>query len=718
MNFSRLGKLRFSIMKPLYLSPFFISFLTISVSGQEAKPATDTSPQQLAALVVTGKAESLIGIASAASKGQANFEELSQRPYLRRGELLEIVPGVVVTQHSGDGKANQYFVRGFNLDHGTDFSIFMDGQPINFASHAHGQGYADINPIIPELVETLDYWKGPFYGQLGDFSTAGAARFRFFDMLPQGIALFGYGENNYYRGLLADTIDLSNPAPPSEKGSKSGPLIKPSSDRSGLTYAFEYNYYDGPWDQEGNAQRINGFLKYFKQSGPDSFSLTAQSYDADWDSTDQIPQRLIDSGGINRLGNVDDSVGGDSSRYSLMGAWDHENTDGKTHADFYVGKYNLDVFSNFTYFLNDPVNGDQFEQKDDRWFAGGEVNRTWEMGEKNSFTLGLQSRNDFINGIGLYNTKQRARLSTVREDDVIQSSLGIYGTAKYHVNSWFRVEPGLRADGFYFDVESDNPANTGSETDGIISPKLSLIFGPWAETDIYANAGMGFHSNDARGVTITQDPVTGLAADSVDPLVRTYGFELGTRTEAFPGIVSTLALFYLHSDSELLYVGDAGTSEAGPATERYGIEWSTYWTPTDWLVVDNELTLSEGRLLDVGSDDEIPGSVPITMNTGLTFGQGDGFFGSLRSLYFGARPLVEDGSLDSQPSWQVNARIGYRKNDWQLALDCLNLLGRDDNSIEYYYPSRLAGEPAIGVDDVHLHPAEPRTFRVTLSRRF
>jgi outer membrane receptor for Fe3+-dicitrate len=306
----------------------------------------------------------------------------------------------------------------------------------------------------------------------------------------------------------------------------------------------------------------------------------------------------------------------------------------------------------------------------------------------------------------------------VREDDVIQRSLGIYGTGKYQVNSWFRIQPAVRADGFYFDVESDNPTNTGDETAGIISPKLNLVFGPWAQTEIYANAGMGFHSNDARGVTIAVDPVTDLPTEAVDPLVRTYGFELGTRTEALPGIVSTLALFYLHSDSELLYVGDAGTSEAGPATDRYGIEWTTYWQPTAWLMLDNEITLSEGRLLDVGADDEIPGSIPVTMNTGLTFGQGDGFFGSLRSLFFGTRPLNEDGSRDSRPSWQVNARIGYRQDDWQIDFDCLNLLGREDNDIEYFYPSRLAGEPAIGVDDVHLHPAEPQSFRVTLTRRF
>lgn len=697
---------------------FCLLVLTITASAQEATPPTDNSPQTLATLVVTGKAESLIGITSSASKGQANFEELSQRPYLRRGELLEIVPGVIVTQHSGDGKANQYFVRGFNLDHGTDFNISMDGQPINLASHAHGQGYADLNPIIPELVESLDYWKGPFYGQLGDFSTAGAAKFHFFEMLPQGIALFGFGQHNYFRGLLADTIDLSNLAPPHQNEAKSGPLVAPSNQRSGLTYALEYNYYDGPWDQQGNAQRINGFLKYYKQSGPDSFSLTAQTYTANWDSTDQIPQRLINNGSLDRLGNVDDSVGGKSSRYSLMGTWEHDNPDGKTHADFYVGKYDLNLFSNFTYFLNDPVNGDQFEQKDGRWLAGGEINRKWDFGTRDSFTLGIQSRNDFINGIGLYHTKDTVRLNTVREDDVTENNLGIYGLAQYHVNSWFRLEPAIRADEFYFKVAGDNPANSGNKNAGIISPKLSLIFGPWAETDVYANAGMGFHSNDARGVLIKEDPVSGLPVAAVDPLVRTYGFELGTRSESIPGVVSTLALFYLHSDSELLYVGDSGTSEAGPATARYGMEWTSYWNLAEWLLIDNELTLSKGKLLKSGPHDEIPGAVPVTMNTGITLGKGDGFFGSLRSLLFGARPLVEDGSFNSRQSWQINARIGYRQPTWEAAIDCLNLLGRNDNDIEYYYPSRVSGEPPSGLNDVHLHPAEPRTLRISLTRHF
>jgi hypothetical protein len=698
-------------MKHSQLPTLFTICLPMISTAQEGGSPSDSQTRELEALIVTGKAESLIGEAPSASKGQANSEELMERPYLRRGEILEVVPGVVITQHSGDGKANQYFVRGFNLDHGTDFSVSMDGQPVNFVTHAHGQGYADLSPIIPEMVETLDYWKGPFYGQLGDLSTAGAAKFRFFDMLPQGIATLGIGEDNYYRGLLADTIDLSAPTP----GSKS---IAPSTDRSGLTYALEYNYYDGPWLREGNSQRINGFLKYFKQSGNDTFSLTAMGYDGDWDSTDQIPKRLIDSGGIDRLGNIDNSVRGESSRYSLMGAWDRDLSDGRLHADFYVGKYELDLFSNFTYFLNDPVNGDQFEQQDGRWFFGGEVRREWDFGEKDKLTIGFQTRHDIIDGIGLYNTTNTVRNSAVRVDDVFESTAGVYATANWQVNGWFRVQPGLRGDAFYFDVESDNPANSGDETDAIVSPKLSLIFGPWADTELYANAGMGFHSNDARGTTITIDPVTGLPADKVDPLVETYGFELGVRNESLTDVVSTLALFYLHSDSELLYVGDAGTSEPGPATERFGVEWSTYWRPNDWLMLDNEITLSEGRLLDVGPDDEIPGSVPLTLDTGITIGREEGFFGSLRSRYFSPRPLIEDGSMDSRQSWQLNGRIGYRKNDWEVAVDCLNILGRDDNDIEYYYTSRLPGEPLAGVDDVHLHPAEPRTFRISLTRRF
>jgi hypothetical protein len=680
--------------------------LIIHVSAQETPTTGELDP-----LTLTGKAESLIGTAGTASKGQANHEELLERPYLRRGELLEVVPGVIITQHAGDGKANQYFVRGFNLDHGTDFSISMDGQPVNFVTHAHGQGYADLNPLIPQLVESIDYWKGPFHGQLGDLSTAGGTRFNFFDTLPSGIASIGMGQHNFFQGLLADTIYLR------QKDA--------NGDFSALTYGLEYNYYDGPWQREGNSQRSNGFLKYFQQSGRDSFSVTAMAYDAEWDSTDQIPKRLIDSGALDRLGNIDNTVGGESSRYSLMAEWNRDEANGRTHADVFVGTYDMDLFSNFTYNLDNPDTafdesgpGNQFEQEDGRWFLGGEVRREWDYDTDNTFTVGLQTRHDFLSGIGLYNTTARVRNSAVRVDDVTQSSAGIYAMADHRVNHWLRLQPALRADGFHFDVESDNPVNSGSETDGIVSPKLNVAFGPWNDTEFYASAGLGFHSNDARGVTITTDPVTGQPVDPADPLVRTFGYELGMRTEAFEKIVSTVAIFYLHSDSELIYVGDAGTAEPGGATERFGIEWATYWRPSEWLMVDNELTLSEAKLLNDPAGNEIPGSVPMTMSTGFTIGADEGVYGALRSRFFSPRPLVEDGSVDSRMSWQLNGRLGYRKNDWEVALDVLNILGRDDNDIEYFYTSRLPGEPVEGVDDVHLHPTEPRTFRVSLTKYF
>ncbi|MFT3990299.1 MAG: TonB-dependent receptor plug domain-containing protein [Luteolibacter sp.] len=668
----------------------YFSLIPLCAYAQQQPTALDT-------LVVTGKAESLIGTATSASKGQTSAEELKDRPLLRRGELLESVPGVVITQHSGDGKANQYFVRGFNLDHGTDFSITMDGQPVNFVTHAHGQGYADLNPIIPELVEKLDYWKGPFFGEIGDLSTAGAAKFHFYDALPQGIASITVGEHDFYRGLLADTIKFAGD--------------------SGITYAAEYQYYNGPWKEPSNTERFNGFLKYFKNSGEDRFSVTAMAYSGNWNSTDQIPKSLIDDGELDRYGSLDDSDGGHSQRFSLMADWDHELKDGRVHADVYFGYYDLDLFSNFTYYLDDPVNGDQFEQQDGRYFFGGEVRREWDFGTKDKVTVGLQTRNDFIDGIGLYHTADRERIDAVRVDDVVVNSVGVFGTLDYHVNEWFRIQPGLRADVYRFDVSSDDPENSGTENDGIISPKLSLIFGPWEKTEFYVNGGYGFHSNDARGVTISRDPETGDPADKVDPLVRTYGGELGVRTEVVENVVSTLSLFYLHSDSELIYVGDAGTSEAGPATVRYGVEWSVYWRPNDWIMLDHEVTLSEGKLQDVGPDDKIPGAVPLVWSAGFTVGKREGWFGSLRGRYFSPRPLTEDGSEESRANFQVNSRVGYRKNDWEVSLDCLNVLDRKDNDIEYYYESQVPGQ-LTSSEGIHLHPAEPRTFRLSVTRYF
>ncbi len=667
----------------------------------ESPSAVVTADEMLDTIVVTGKATNLLGVAPSASKGQASAEELAQRPFLRTGELLEVVPGMTVTQHSGGGKANQYFVRGYNLDHGTDFAIFVDNMPVNQRTHGHGQGYADINFLIPELVEELEYVKGPYSPQFGDFSTAGAARFRLYRELPEGIASFSFGTDNYYRGLVADSV-------------QAGPGI--------ATMALEYYYYDGPWVRPDQLQRWNGFFRYLVGDESDYASFTLMGYDAGWDATDQVPRRAIRSGLIDRLGFIDPTVGGDSHRYSLSADFQKTGDSGVTRGSVYAGTYQMDLYSNFTLFLEDPVNGDQFNQFDDRWFAGGAVSHEFEgldfVGREADVTLGLQTHHDWIDGVGLHKTSARQRLSTVREDDVYEASLGGYGDVEIFWNDWIRTQTGLRADLYYFDVDARTlPANSGSDWDGIVSPKAGIVFGPWAETEFYLNGGFGFHSNDARGVTISRDPLTGEATDTVPALVRTKGAEFGVRTQIIPNLTSTLSVWYLHSDSELVYVGDAGNIEAGDASERYGVEWSNYWRPRPWLYLDTEFTATDSRFTATG--EEIENAVPISFSGGISVGNGVGPFASLRARYFSPRPLNGDASVESQDAFQVNAKIGYRTNsDWEIALEALNLLDAGDNDIEYFYASRLPGEPAAGIEDVHLHPYEPRQIRLTVSKHW
>ncbi len=671
-----------------------------ALSHGQVEPLSPAS-EVLQETVIEGKAEDLLGVAAAASKGQSSAEELQQRPFLRRGELLEVVPGMIVTQHSGTGKANQYFVRGFNLDHGTDFGVYVDGMPVNQRTHGHGQGYADINFLIPELVEELEYFKGPYYAQLGDFSSAGTARFRLYNELPEGIALFSAGQDSYYRALLADSF-------------RAGPGT--------LTFGLEFNHYDGPWVREENGRSYNGLIRYFQGDEDQSFSVTGMAYDGDWDSTDQIPQRLIRNGTIDRLGFVDPTVGGDSRRYSLSFDWRRRDAQGSTIANAYLGSYELDLFSNFTYFLDDPVDGDQFNQVDDRIFAGGSVARIWDLalfGRDSTFTLGFQTHHDWIDDVALHHTKARRRLDTTRQDEVYETSLSLFGMSDLRFTDWFRAEAGLRGDLYYFDVDSELEANSGNEWDGIVSPKLSLIFGPWHETEYYLNFGAGFHSNDARGVTIEVDPSTGERAQPVDPLVRTWGFEFGTRTQIVPDLTATLALFYLESDSELLFVGDAGNTEAGPSTRRYGVEAAAYWRPLDWFTLDAELALANARFKSSeGGGKQIPNSVPAMFSGGLTLGREQGPFASIRARFFSERPLVENDDVESDPSFVVNARAGYRLQDFEFALEVLNLFDSEDNDIEYFYTSRTPGEALAGIDDIHLHPLEPRTFRFSVSYRF
>jgi hypothetical protein len=680
----------------------FQSFLALAVVGQAAaQEAAPTESTTLPEVVVEGKAGDLLGSTDGASKGRATQEDFLSRPLMRRGEILETIPGVVITQHAGGGKANQYFLRGFNLDHGTDFSISLDGMPLNMRTHAHGQGYTDLNPIIPEMIQAIDYAKGTYTAADGDLSTAGSANFLLWDLMPQNLVRLEFGEYNYYRALIAGSLPIA--------------AAEGQAAQQGLTYGLEYNYYDGPWQQPEEFNRWNGILRYFAGDEDNKFSVTFMGYRGSWTSTDQIPSRAIRSGLLDRYDTLDPTAGGESQRYSLNVAYEHRDDDVVTRANVYGIYYSLDLFSNFTYFTKGPL-GDQFEQSEQRWVFGGQVSRTWEdrnlFGIESDLTFGFQTRHDLIDGIGLYDTRNRNRLATTRQDDIWEGSAGIYGEMVNRWTPWFRTVLGLRGDLYYFDSLESTVTGEDTEWAGIVSPKFSAIFGPWHETELYLNFGTGFHSNDSRGVTA--------GTHAADALVRTMGAEIGLRTQAIPKMTTTLAVFWLQSDSELLYVGDAGTNEPGPGSERYGVELATYWRPNHWFSADAEVALTYARLKDSGTADRIPNSVPVMFSGGINLGaQGnaDGWFSGMRVRAFTGRPLDETGNIRGRESIMVNATVGYRRKSWEAAVDCLNLLNRNDNDIEYAYESQLRNE-AAPINGTHIHPVEPRMFRFRVTYRF
>ena len=652
---------------------------------------------------VTGHYDNSLGSSDAASAGTITPQLIEDRPLLRPGNLLEYIPGMVVTQHSGSGKANQYFLRGFNLDHGTDFATWVAGMPVNLRTHAHGQGYTDLNFVIPELISRVDYWKGPYYAEIGDFGSAGGAKMHYADRLKQGIALGTLGDYQYQRALLAGSPEL-------------GPGT--------LTYGLEYEHDDGPWDVPMNYKKWNGLLRYMLSLGEGRLGLTAMGYSGEWNSTDQVAQRAVDEGTIGRFGTLDDSTGGQSTRYSLSADYAVPLAGGQFQTTAYWFKYRLNLYSNFTYFLNDPVNGDQFEQADDRnvygwtgqWAQPGEL-----FGYPTRNTLGYELRQDRIKPVGLYATRERQRLSTTREDDVVQSSAGVFVQNETQWSDRFRSVLGLRYDRYRFDVDAlSDPKNSGDVTSGITSPKMSLIFGPWDRTEYFVNAGYGFHSNDARGVTIKVDPATGDPVDPATPLVRSKGAELGARTEAIQNVQSSLALWYLKLDSELVFVGDAGATEAGRPSQRYGVEWSTRWRPKPWMFVDLDIAWTHARFTgNAPEGNYIPGAPDAVVSAGVAVDRYGPWSGAVFLRYIGPYPLNEDNSVRSDAQTTVDAQVGYELlRDLRLRLDIFNLFNAKNNDISYYYESRLPGEPAEGVADKHFHPAQPRSFRVSLSYRF
>ena len=667
-----------------------------------AEPATAAKPvAKIPATTVVGRAEPRVGTASSATENTVGRDHLDNRPLLTPGEILETVPGLVITQHSGGGKANQYYLRGYNLDHGTDFATTVDGMPVNMPSHGHGQVYSDLNFVIPEIVQRVDYRKGPYFAQNGDFASAGSADMRLGLTPGTGFATVELGSWWYNRQVAADAFDLK------ENGV--------------FTAAFEHVQSNGPWSRADDFQKFNPFLRYARGTADQGWSVTAMGYRGDWNSTDQIPRRALDSGLINRYDTIDRSDGGNSQRYSIQ-AEAHERDGGsETKISGYAFHYDMALYSNFTYFLDDPVNGDQFRQKDSRTVQGGEISHRWKAAAgdlKMENLVGVQGRCDQIDN-SLAKSTNRVVTSTVRSDEIFQNSGALYFQNTLFVTEWMRTVAGIRGDVFHFDVNSDNSTNSGEKVAAVASPKLGVVLGPWAKTEFYVDGGMGYHSNDARGVMTKFDPASGTAVSRATPLVRTKGAEVGVRTNPVEGLQNSVGLWVLESDSELVFIGDAGTVEPSRPTIRHGVESENYYAINRHLTLDFDASLSHARFRDDDpAGNEVPGAIESVFTGGFTLRDFHGFFGGIHARYFGSRPLIEDNSVRSAAAFTVNLAAGYKFNDhWEIKGEIFNLLNRKNQDVAYYYESRLPGE-AGPVADTHLHPAEPISFRIGVTARF
>jgi len=671
-------------------------------------PAFAGGIQTLGVVEVTDTTENLVGTADSANEGTAPREEVQSRPYYRVGELLEVTPGLIVTQHSGEGKANQYFLRGVNLDHGTDLRITVDGMLVNERTNAHGQGYSDLNFMIPELISDIQYRKGPYYAEYGDFSSVGAIDIHYVDTLPQGIAKTTVGFDGYERGLVADSIKLG---------------------AGNLLGAVEYVHNDGPWSNTADFRKVNGAVRYTIGEGQDKVTFAGMAYTSQGVATNQIAERAVTEGIIPLFGTLDPSDFTFTRRYSLSGAWQHTTENSVTKVNLYSIDKTMELFNDFTYVLDDPLHGDQFEQYDKRISSAFNASHTWTVtwgGHEMENQVGTQLQTDNIY-VGLNHTEERQVLTVWRYDHVVETSEAAYIQNVLHWGEKVRTEAGIRAD---FLQISDNSvtANSGRTEASMANPKANLILGPWAKTEFYLNTGEGFHSNDARSAIDHSVPVSDPQAgpnQAAEPLVRSKGYEAGVRTAIIPGLESSLTFFRLHFDSELQWDGDKGETSPGRPSQRTGVEFTNFYLPTPWLTIDVDYAYTKAR--SEGAEvpvvygpltvygNYIPGAVQGVGSLGVSLHDLGPYFGSVRVRYLGGYPLIEDNSQHERASTLLEGQTGYKfSKHLTMVLEGLNLLNSKAADVAYYYTSRLPGEPLQGVNDVHFKPVEPLTARLSL----
>ena len=697
-----------------------------------AQTAVAGPPTRLSEVVVTASRLDLIGTAVSASEGSVTPEEIRLRPAYRVGQLLETIPGLVVTIHSGEGKANQYLARGFNLDHGTDIANFFDDVPINRPTNAHGQGYSDLNFIMPELIDGLDYTKGTYYASVGDFGAVVSDHMHMADSIPNQISLAA--------GTLNDDEVFIG-----------GTHAFDADDR--LLGAFELGHTDGPFTHSDNFQKYAGALRYSHGNAADGYDLTALYYHGDGNFTTDQPLRAIQEGLIDRFGTLDPSDGTHDERLSLSSHYATTGQAWRFASNVYFIHSKQTLWNDFTHFLDDPIHGDQEQQDENRDTAGGAAAFTLDhpLGPFESHTtVGVQARYDDIY-IDRRHTVGRQVLdyceeeqpsgpaiaysvgqTACSEDRVQTADLGVYISNSTRFTRWFRTDLGLREE-YYRGYDHsllpgfDGTANfDGSTSQTLFQPKGNFVFGPWASTEFYLSAGRGFHSDDVRGVTQTV-PIQGIpaAAGPTPLLVRADSEEVGLRSDLIPKVKVQLALFNVHLQSELIYDQDEGQDQASAPSRRDGVELSTEYHPLPFLELNADLTASHARFTGENLEafglggNHIPNAPGFIGSVGALVDNLGPFYGGLEIRMLGSYPLTDDNTVKDSGYTETNVNLGYHLTSRVKAeAEIFNLFDVHADAAAYDYVDRLPGEPADGVQDHHIHPLEPISARFRITANF
>jgi hypothetical protein len=659
-------------------------FLATSLIPFSLTLMASSAMAQLEEVMIFGRAEEQVGIAIAASEGTVGGADLLVRPLLRVAELLEAVPGMIAAQHSGTGKASQYFLRGFNLDHGSDFTTYIDDVQMNLRSHGHGHGYLDLNGLIPEIIERQEYRKGPYRADGSDFALAGASYMITLDSYDENWVAGEVGAYGWRRLATGGTFDAG---------------------KGDLTLVGQWKTYNGPWQQKEDLAHYTGFAKYVQPLSFGIFDFTMHGYHATWLPTEQIPERAIGTPICSdRFCALDTSATGETTRFIGSARVQGNNW----RANIFAQYYDWTMFSNPTYFNADGTSA-QIKQFDSRWSFGMKAEKTFIFDPDIELKIGTEDRYDAISSVGVHETSARTFVNSLGEFGVNEGSLSAFGEATWMPLDGLRLMGGLRGDYYDFDVKAiDAAAYNGTGSDSMVSAKALAAYQLSDTVEIYANWGQGFHSNDARGVVHPTNPVPGL--------VRGSGQEIGARFQT-GDFQFTATYWWLDLDSELKFIGDSNSVEPSESSKRNGLELVAFWRPYEWLAIDGNFTLSNARFLNSPGAEFVPGGFENAGQIGFSIIQ-DEWEGSLRVRHLGPYPLVEDNSIREEGSTIVNARAAWKPGKWELYAEILNIFDSRDEDIAYFYESYLPAIDAAPVAGRLSRVVEPLTVRIGAKFKF